>query len=106
MIAEADAQKLPLMDYAARKFNFAQREQELAAKADAENRAKISAEAVAPLQKQIEEERAKSAEERSPVAGSFEGEGSRVGRKDWQQPRSSYCAAEPVRRRVARSEGK
>ncbi len=62
LIAEADAQKLPLMDYAARKFNFAQREQELAAKADAENRAKISAEAVAPFQKQIEEERAKSAE--------------------------------------------
>lgn len=73
LIAEADAQKLDPMSYAARKFNFEGKRAELATKNREEEAARIRAEAVKPLEdklrqqeidanKRLEEEKKKWAE--------------------------------------------
>jgi hypothetical protein len=59
LVRQAEAQKMNPSDYAAKTFNFQQKEQELVERQKAEERAKIVAEATAPLQEQL---KAKDAE--------------------------------------------
>jgi len=56
---EATANKLPFKDYVARKYDFSGKQAALQAKADADMRAKIAAEATAPYEEKL---KAKDAE--------------------------------------------
>jgi hypothetical protein len=56
LVAEADAQKLSPYDYAARKFNFEGKRQELAAKAKEEEAARIRTEAVKPYEEKLKQQ--------------------------------------------------
>jgi hypothetical protein len=53
LVRQAEAQKMNPSDYASKTFNFQQKEQELVERQRAEERAKIIAEATAPLQEQL-----------------------------------------------------
>lgn len=59
LIRQADAVKLSPMDYASRTFNFAQREQEIAAKASQDHDAAVSAAAIAAKETEWKAEREK-----------------------------------------------
>lgn len=55
LVRQAEAQKMNPADYAAKTFNFAAKEAELVARQQAEERAKIAAEAVAPYEQKLKE---------------------------------------------------
>ena len=55
LVRQAEAQKMNPADYAAKTFNFAQKEQELVARQKEEEKAKWLAEATAPLQEQLKQ---------------------------------------------------